>query len=155
MSVLITNDFQTFDENANKFRVVILTNGSNRPEASERTNRIKAANGMRLRKGTLRVFEGDFSVHDLYPAKFNNYTIILRAHSGNIRIYKDLETIFVTLASLNKSATVMVRGWNNIVKRTARFNRPSMYIELFNKYNGEVRNEADATGTIVCKIVKV
>ena len=57
MSVLITSDFETFDELANNYRLVIFDNTSKTEYAREKINAMKKANGMRIRKGNLRIFD--------------------------------------------------------------------------------------------------
>ena len=110
---------------------------------------------MRVRKGTLRVNDTTFENPDLYLPKFNNYNIILRATNANVRIYKSLETILETLASINKSATITIKEWNHIASRTAHFSRPSKFQALFAQYNADVTNQTNAEGIVVAKVIKV
>lgn len=157
MSVLITSDFETFDELANNYRLVIFDNTSKTEYAREKINAMKKANGMRIRKGNLRIFDCNtqFEQKDLYPTRFNNYHIVLAVNNNFTGFLGYLESVLSSLAEANKSATITIKGWDKILKRTAKFARPSEFRALFLKYNATVSDQTDANGTVAIKTLRV
>lgn len=156
MTVLITNDITTFREIGKNYRVVIFVNTSKHSHDIEAVNTLKNENAMRIRKATLRVFDGqfEFAYKDLYPPRFNNYSIVYRVTDYNTNVLGYLEGLLSSLAEANKSATITIKDWQKIQTRTARYARPSAFNALFDKYTATASLQENTDGT-VSKIVKV
>ena len=157
MSVLITSDFETYEELANNYRLVIFDNTSKSEYARDKIDAMKRANGMRIRKGNLRIFDCniEFEQKDLYPARFNNYHIVLRVSNTFTGFLGYLESVLSSLAEANKSATITIKDWDKILNRTARFARPSEFRALFLKYNATISDQTDANGMVIIKTLRV
>ena len=156
MTVLITNDIHTFREIGKNYRVVIFANSSKHIHDIDAINTLKNENAMRIRKATLRIFDSSFqySQKDLYPTRFNNYSIVYRVTEYNTNVLGYMNGLLSTLAEANKSATVTIKDWQKVRTRAARYARPSEFNALFEKYNATVSLQENKDGT-VSKIVKV
>lgn len=120
MSVLITDDFSVFERLFKNYRVVTFTKKSKHPSVSIKVNELRSKNAMRIRKGTMRVFESTFDDHGLYPARFNNYVIELNVTDKSFGLEGNVDMIITTLKALNKHATININNWDKVATRQVR-----------------------------------
>lgn len=156
MSVLITNDLHTFEQNSNSFRIVVFNKVGDKPSVAASLNQIREKNALRIRKGTLRVNNGNFDNNALYPPKFNNYNIVLRAIEGNGSLFGNVQAILDKLTTLNKNGTITIKNWENVMNHNTKtlIGRPSKFKALFEQYNATSTNQQEAGGSIN-KIIKI
>lgn len=157
MSVLITNDVTTLNESINAFRIVSFNRQSKYGSVNKMLDGLRTTHAMRLRKGTLRVNNTSFTDTALYPPKFNNYNIVLRAADGKniLPLHNTLRDIIVGLRSINKTATITIKDWNNMVEGSYRATRPSQIQAIINEFNLTATNQVNENGIVVVKTIKV
>lgn len=157
MSVLITNDDTTLNESLNAFRIVSFNKQTKYGSVNKKLDALRNANAMRIRKGTLRVNNTSFTNPCLYPPKFNNYNIVLRAADGKNILPLDgtLRDIITGLRSINKTATITIKDWNNMVNGSYRATRPSQIQAIINEFNLTATIQMNENGIVVAKTIKV
>lgn len=157
MSVLITNDVTTLNESINAFRIVSFNRQSKYGSVNKMLDGLRTTYAMRVRKGTLRVNNTSFVDASLYPPKFNNYNIVLRAADGKniLPLHDTLRDIINGLRTINKTATITIKDWNNMVNKTYRATHPSEIQAIINEFNLTATNQVNENGVIVAKTIKV
>lgn len=157
MSVLITNDVTTLNESINAFRIVSFNKQSKYGSVNKMLDELRTTYAMRLRKGTLRVNNTSFTETGLYPPKFNNYNIVLRAAEGKNELSLDgtLRDIVNGLRSINKTATITIKNWDNMLSNVYKGCRPSHIQAIINEFNLTATNQVNENGIVIAKIIKV
>jgi len=120
MSVLITDDFSIFNTCSKNYRVGVFTKKSKYQSVNLKINELRNNNAMRVRKGTVRVFESSFDDAAIYPPRFNNYAIELNVVDNEGDLTKRVDTIITALKTMNKKATINIHNWNKVVSREVR-----------------------------------
>lgn len=135
MSVLITDDFSIFERCSKNYRVVTFTKNSRHPSVAIKVNELRNKNAMRVRKGTLRVFDSTFDNTSLYPPRFNNYIIELSVTDTGAGLEDRVDTIITTLKALKKHATININNWDKVTSREIRHTRGSKMNAVVEKHN--------------------